>query len=104
MRARYPHSEGFVERDGVKVSYEAFGSEFSRYLGPEVPAEEMIWQDPIPAVTYKTIDDFAQKEIEWLLSIGLPFESGIVRTISLSVSKSELSSPKMPNMVRVIPR
>ena len=23
-----------------------------RYLGPEVPAEELIWQDPIPAVTY----------------------------------------------------
>ena len=26
MRARYPDSEGFVERDGVKVGYEAFGS------------------------------------------------------------------------------
>jgi catalase-peroxidase len=29
----------------------------SRYLGPEVPAEELIWQDPIPAVTHKLIDD-----------------------------------------------
>ncbi len=27
------------------------------YLGPEVPSEELIWQDPIPAVTYKLIDD-----------------------------------------------
>ncbi|MBL0744705.1 catalase/peroxidase HPI [Chryseolinea lacunae] len=27
------------------------------HLGSEVPAEEFIWQDPIPAVTYKTIDD-----------------------------------------------
>jgi hypothetical protein len=26
------------------------------YLGPEVPAEELIWQDPIPVATYKTID------------------------------------------------
>jgi catalase-peroxidase len=26
------------------------------YLGPEVPAEELIWQDPIPAATYKMID------------------------------------------------
>ena len=26
MRARYPDSEGFVERDGVKVAYEVFGS------------------------------------------------------------------------------
>jgi catalase-peroxidase len=29
----------------------------ARYLGPEVPAEELIWQDPLPAVTYKLIDD-----------------------------------------------
>lgn len=27
-----------------------------RYLGPEVPKEELIWQDPIPAVTHKLID------------------------------------------------
>jgi catalase-peroxidase len=27
----------------------------SRYLGPEVPAEELIWQDPIPAVKHKLI-------------------------------------------------
>jgi catalase-peroxidase len=29
----------------------------SRYLGPEVPAEELIWQDPIPAVTHELIDE-----------------------------------------------
>ena len=29
----------------------------SRYLGPEVPSEELIWQDPIPAVTHEVIDD-----------------------------------------------
>jgi len=29
----------------------------SRYLGLEVPAEELIWQDPIPAVDYKLIDE-----------------------------------------------
>ncbi|MEO0249884.1 MAG: catalase/peroxidase HPI [candidate division WOR-3 bacterium] len=28
----------------------------SRYLGPEVPTEELIWQDPIPAVNHKLID------------------------------------------------
>ncbi|MBN2160530.1 MAG: catalase/peroxidase HPI [Spirochaetes bacterium] len=28
----------------------------SRYLGPEVPAEELIWQDPIPSVNHKLID------------------------------------------------
>ncbi|MFC1909313.1 catalase/peroxidase HPI [Chloroflexota bacterium] len=29
----------------------------SRYLGPEVPAEDLIWQDPIPAVNHKLIDE-----------------------------------------------
>ncbi|MBS0418083.1 MAG: catalase/peroxidase HPI, partial [Proteobacteria bacterium] len=29
----------------------------SRYLGPEVPKEELIWQDPIPAVNHKLIDE-----------------------------------------------
>jgi catalase-peroxidase len=28
----------------------------SRYLGPEVPAEELIWQDPIPVLNHKLID------------------------------------------------
>jgi catalase-peroxidase len=28
----------------------------ARYLGPEVPAEELIWQDPIPAVDHKLVD------------------------------------------------
>ncbi|HOI75884.1 MAG TPA: catalase/peroxidase HPI [Syntrophales bacterium] len=28
----------------------------SRYLGPEVPAEELIWQDPIPAVDHKLVN------------------------------------------------
>jgi catalase-peroxidase len=29
----------------------------SRYLGPEVAKEELIWQDPVPAVDHKLIDD-----------------------------------------------
>src|SRR5690242_10826593 len=29
----------------------------ARYLGPEVPKEELIWQDPIPAVDHKLVDD-----------------------------------------------
>jgi catalase-peroxidase len=29
----------------------------ARYLGPEVPKEDLIWQDPVPAVTHKLIDD-----------------------------------------------
>jgi catalase-peroxidase len=29
----------------------------ARYLGPEVPTEELIWQDPVPSVDHKLIDD-----------------------------------------------
>ncbi len=29
----------------------------SRYLGPEVPAEDLIWQDPVPAVNHDLVDD-----------------------------------------------
>jgi catalase-peroxidase len=28
----------------------------SRYLGPEVPAEQLLWQDPVPAVDHELID------------------------------------------------
>ena len=42
----------------------------SRYLGPEVPAEELIWQDPVPAVDYDLIDaaDIAQLKAKILAS------------------------------------
>lgn len=29
----------------------------TRYLGPEVPSEELIWQDPVPAVDFELIDE-----------------------------------------------
>jgi catalase-peroxidase len=29
----------------------------ARYLGPEVPAEELIWQDPVPAVDHELVDE-----------------------------------------------
>jgi catalase-peroxidase len=44
----------------------------ARYLGPEVPAEELIWQDPIPAVNHKLIGagEIAQLK-EKILASGL---------------------------------
>jgi catalase-peroxidase len=47
----------------------------SRYLGPEVPAEELIWQDPVPAVDHALIDaqdiaDLKRKIMESGLSIS----------------------------------
>ena len=29
----------------------------ARYLGPEVPAEDLIWQDPVPPVTHELVND-----------------------------------------------
>ena len=42
----------------------------SRYLGPEVPAEELIWQDPVPAVDHELIDekDIADLKVKILAS------------------------------------
>lgn len=44
----------------------------ARYLGPEVPAEELIWQDPIPAVDHELINESDIKALkEKVLASGL---------------------------------
>ncbi len=44
----------------------------SRYLGSEVPKEELIWQDPVPAADYKSIDQNDVSELKvTLLNCGL---------------------------------
>jgi catalase-peroxidase len=44
----------------------------SRYLGPEVPAEELIWQDPVPAAGHKLVDGKDITELkEKILASGL---------------------------------
>jgi catalase-peroxidase len=57
-----------------------------RYLGPEVPAEVLIWQDPIPAVTHELIDalDIAALKVQ-ILASGLTV-SQLVSTAWASAS------------------
>jgi catalase-peroxidase len=43
----------------------------SRYLGPEVPVEELIWQDPVPAVEYELTDAEVEKIKVLILDSGL---------------------------------
>ena len=43
-------------RAWFKLTHRDMGP-IARYLGPDVPTEELIWQDPIPAVTHELIDD-----------------------------------------------
>ncbi len=58
----------------------------SRYLGPEVPAEDLIWQDPVPAVHHELIDaqDIADLKAQ-ILASGLSI-SQLVSTAWASAS------------------
>src|ERR1700678_59943 len=57
-RRFHQHPDQFADafaRAWFKLTHRDMGPR-ERYLGPEVPAEELIWQDPIPAVDHKLID------------------------------------------------
>ncbi len=52
------HPDQFADafaRAWFKLTHRDMGPR-PRYLGPEVPEEELIWQDPVPVASYKTID------------------------------------------------
>lgn len=58
-RRFYENPDAFADafaRAWFKLTHRDMGPR-SRYLGPEVPAEELIWQDPVPAVNHPLIDE-----------------------------------------------
>ena len=58
----------------------------SRYLGPEVPDEELIWQDPVPAVDHELVDDQDIAGLkDKILASGIPV-SQLVSTAWASAS------------------
>ena len=57
-RRFHEHPDEFADafaRAWFKLTHRDMGPR-ARYLGPEVPAEELIWQDPVPDVDHKLID------------------------------------------------
>ena len=71
-RRFHEHPDQFAEafaRAWFKLTHRDMGPR-SRYLGPEVPAQELIWQDPVPAVDHPLVDakDIADLKVRILAS------------------------------------
>lgn len=73
-RRFHQHPDEFADafaRAWFKLTHRDMGPRV-RYLGPEVPEEELIWQDPVPVVDHKLIDEKDISELKKkILASGL---------------------------------
>ncbi len=85
--------EDAFARAWFKLTHRDMGPR-SRYLGPEVPAEELIWQDPVPVLDYNLIDatDIAELKAK-ILASGLSI-SELVSTAWASASTFRASDKR----------
>ena len=87
-RRFYENPDQFADafaRAWFKLTHRDMGPR-ARYLGPEVPAEELIWQDPVSAITHELIDDQDIAELKGkILASGLSV-SQLVSTAWASAS------------------
>jgi len=58
----------------------------SRYLGPEVPTEELIWQDPVPAVDHPLVDEVDIAALKTAILASGPSVAQLVSTAWASAS------------------
>ncbi|MDQ1097394.1 catalase-peroxidase [Chryseobacterium camelliae] len=73
-RRFYENPDAFADafaRAWFKLTHRDMGPK-ARYLGPDVPQEELIWQDPVPAVDHELVDESDVKTLkEKILNSGL---------------------------------
>ena len=87
-RRFHEHPDEFADafaRAWFKLTHRDMGP-VARYLGPEVPQEELIWQDPVPTVTHDLVDDSDIAQLKrMILASGLSI-SELVSTAWASAS------------------
>ncbi|HLH85460.1 MAG TPA: catalase/peroxidase HPI [Thermoplasmataceae archaeon] len=79
-RRFYEHPNEFEDafaRAWFKLTHRDMGPKV-RYLGPEVPKEDLIWQDPLPARNYELIDENDINDLKRrIMQAGIPSEDFI---------------------------